>query len=256
MEKSPCKLNLLHCRQKPRPLCERGMKRELEWQGKCGHRLIVHSITRRGEIWEKAEGGGGGWSEETVGGGGAAPLYQLISEPGEVVWQYIYFSTLIKKGTFTYSDSNPRDSRNQEMWRWCSQIASDYMKSCINPLRLVSAPPPPPLPPAPPPLSQASVLIASLVNLTRGTQGCPKIISFDKSNWHPNFWRVFFNLLFLCCFATRTFSQHPLLKKCTPFFPSIINPRNLFPLPSLLQLFHLSLINANYSYRRILKPPC
>jgi hypothetical protein len=81
------------------------------------------------------------------------------------------------------------------------------MKSCINPLRLVSAPPPPPLP-APPPLSQASVLIPSLVNLTRGTQGCPKIISFDKSNWHPNFWRVFFNLLFLCCFATRTFSQH------------------------------------------------
>ncbi len=45
---------------------------------------------------------------------------------------------------------------------------------------------PPPLP-APPPLSQASVLIASPVNLKRGTQGCPKIISFDKSDWHPNF---------------------------------------------------------------------
>ncbi len=32
------------------------------------------------------------------------------------------------------------------MWRCCSQIASDYMKFYINPLRLVSAPPPPPSP--------------------------------------------------------------------------------------------------------------
>ena len=53
-------------------------------------------------------------------------------------------SVLIKKGTFTYCDSNPGDSRSQKMWRCCSQIASDYMKSYINPLRLVSAPPPPP----------------------------------------------------------------------------------------------------------------
>ncbi len=114
-------------------------KRELEKQGKCGHRLIVHSITRKGEIW----GGGVKWRDSGRGRRWTAPLCQLISEPGEMVWQYIYFSTLIKKGTFTYSDSNPRDSRNQNMWRWYSQIASDYMKSCINPLRLVSAPPPP-----------------------------------------------------------------------------------------------------------------
>jgi hypothetical protein len=32
VKKSPCKLNLLHCRQKPQPLCETGMKRELEKQ--------------------------------------------------------------------------------------------------------------------------------------------------------------------------------------------------------------------------------
>ena len=41
---------------KPQPLCEMRMKRKMEKQGKCGHRLIVHSITRRGEIW-KGEGG-------------------------------------------------------------------------------------------------------------------------------------------------------------------------------------------------------
>ncbi len=71
------------------------MEGELEQQGKYGHRLIVHGITRRGEIWR----GGGGWNEEAVGGrGGAAPSCQLISEPGGMVWQYIYFSTLIKKG--------------------------------------------------------------------------------------------------------------------------------------------------------------
>ena len=53
------------------------------------------------------------------------------------------FQLLLKKGTFTYSDSNPGDSRSQKMWRCCSQIASDYMKFYINPLRLVSAPPSP-----------------------------------------------------------------------------------------------------------------
>ncbi len=101
------------------------------------------------------------------------------------------------------------------MWRCCSQIASDYMKSYINPLRLVSAPPPPL--PAPPPVSQASALIASLVNLTRGTQGCPKIISFDKSNWHPNFWRVSSTFFFSAALHPHIFAT-PFAKKLTPFF--------------------------------------
>ncbi len=35
---------------KPQPLYEMRMKRKLEKQEKCGHRPIVHSITRRGEI--------------------------------------------------------------------------------------------------------------------------------------------------------------------------------------------------------------
>ncbi len=73
---------------------KRGMKRELEKQGKCSHRLIVHSITRRDEIW----GGGSEVRRQWEGRGWPAPLYQLIYEPGEMVWQYIYFSTLIKKG--------------------------------------------------------------------------------------------------------------------------------------------------------------
>ena len=101
------------------------------------------------------------------------------------------------------------------MWRCCSQIASDYMKFYINPLRLVSAPPPP-LIPAPPLVSQARVLIATLVTLTRGIQGCPKIISFDKSNWHSTFEKSL-QSSFSLPLCTRTFSQHPLPKNALPF---------------------------------------
>jgi hypothetical protein len=104
------------------------------------------------------------------------------------------------------------------MWRCCSQIASDYMKFYINPLRLVSAPPPPPPPPvpAPPLVSQARALIATLLTLTRGVQGCPKIISFDKSSWHPIFEK---SLIFFFTDALRPYIfATPFAKKCTPLF--------------------------------------
>ncbi len=139
---------------------------------------------------------------------------------------------------------------NSTLWRCCSQIASDYMISCINPLRLVSAPPPPPLP-APPPLSQALVLIASLVNLTRGTQGCPKIISFDKSKWHPNFLTSLFSTFFFSAALHLYIFTTPLAGKSHSLFPSVISPRILLPLSFSLQFFHLPLINANYSYQRV-----
>ena len=155
-----------------------------------------------------------------------------------MVWQYIYFPTLIKKGTFTYSDSNPGDSRSQKMWRCCSQIASDYMKFYINPLRLVSVPPPPlPLIPAPPLLSQARVLIATLVTLTRGIQGCPKITSFDKSTRHSTFEKSL-QSSFSLPLGIRTFSQHPLPKNALPS-SLLINPRILFPFFLSLQFFTL-----------------
>ncbi len=107
---------------------------------------------------------------------------------------------------------------------------------------------PPPLP-APPPVSHASALIVNPVNLTRGTQGCPKITSFDKSNWHPNFWRVFSSLLFLCCF-TPVYFRNTLCQKMHSLLPSVIN-ENPFPALSFVTVFHLSLMNTNYSYRRI-----
>ncbi len=172
MEKSPCKLNLLLCRQKTTTSLWKRNEKGIGETRKM--RRQANSAQYNMQGWDM-RGGGVKWRDSGKGRGWAAPLCQLVYEPGEMVWQYIYFSTLIKKGTFTYSDSNPRDRRNQKMWRWCSQIASDYLKSCINPLRLVSAPPPPPHQVRP--SFSGSV---TLVNPAHGTQGCPKLISFDK----------------------------------------------------------------------------
>ncbi len=48
--------------KKPQPLCENWNEKGIGEKRKCGHRLIMHSITRRDEM------GGGGLSEKTVGG--------------------------------------------------------------------------------------------------------------------------------------------------------------------------------------------
>ena len=146
-----------------------------------------------------------------------------------MVWQYINFPTLIKKGTFTYCDSNPGDSRSQKMWRCCSQIASDYMKFYINPLRLVSAPPPPP----PPHTSSAPSFSGS------GAYRHPRYsytwytgVSQNNFLWQKylasNFWKKkSFQSSFSLPPGTRAFSQHPL-PKSTPSFISH-QPENPFP---------------------------
>jgi hypothetical protein len=110
MEKSPCKLNLLHCRQ------NYNLFMKWEWKGNWKTRKIwsqANSTWYNTQGWDMRKGGGGGgvkWRDSGKGGGWGwtAPLHHLISGLGEMVWQYIYFSTLIKKGT--YSDSNPGDS--------------------------------------------------------------------------------------------------------------------------------------------------
>ncbi len=67
-KKSPCKLNSLHCRQKTTTSLWK-LERKRNWRKRnCGHRLIMHSMSRR-------RGGGVGWSEKTVGGGGGRLLY-------------------------------------------------------------------------------------------------------------------------------------------------------------------------------------
>jgi hypothetical protein len=78
------------------------------------------------------------------------------------------------------------------------------------------------------------VLIATLVTLTRGIQGCPKTISFDKSTWHPTFEKSL-QSSFSLPLGTRAFSQHPLPKNAPP--PSSVIPENPFPVLSFVAVF-------------------
>ncbi len=65
-KKSLCKLNSLHCRQKT-PTSLWKLEQKGNWKKRnCGHRLIMHSITRRDDMW----GGGGRVKWEDSGGGG------------------------------------------------------------------------------------------------------------------------------------------------------------------------------------------
>ena len=128
-----------------------------------------------------------------------------------------------------------------------SQIAIDYMKSCINPLWLVYvlAPLlPPPLRQSPPLLSHTLRLSLPVSILTRGTQGCPKTISLDK---------IFGIHLFenlpkppFFCRSTPVHFCNTFCQKCSPFFhcPStrefflFFRSLQLFsPLPNECQLF-------------------
>ena len=132
------------------------------------------------------------------------------------------------------------------MCRWCSQIASDHTECSFNPSRLVSAPPPPSSSPCSRtcPLSPSS-LIQHMVYRGVSTQ-LPLIKIIGISILHLILFCSPFSLLL----HTRKFSQYPLLKKCIPFFPLIINPKILFPLSSLSQFLLFLNKYANYLYRR------
>ena len=92
MKKSLCKLNLLHCRQKTTTSLWK-LERKGNWRKrKCGHRLIMHSITRRDEMW-----GGVKWEDsgrEGVGGS-FVPTYIWAGWNGMTI--HILFNS-IKKG--------------------------------------------------------------------------------------------------------------------------------------------------------------
>ena len=170
-----------------------------------------------------------------------------------MVWQHVNFPTLLhKKGTFTYSDSNPGDSRNQKMWRCCSLIASDYMKFCINPLRLVSVPPPPPPPPdtSPAPSFSGSVAYRHPCSLLHVVyRGVPKQFPLTKVPGIQLFEKIFPVFFFSAAWHPRIFAT-PFAKKCTPSFISY-QPENPFPVLFRRYSFsHSSLMNANYSCRR------
>ena len=146
-----------------------------------------------------------------------------------MVWQYITFQLMLyKKGTFTYSYSNPGVGRNQKMWCCWSQIAIDYMKFCINPLRLVSVPPPPPpspLAPAPPLLSQAWSLSPPCVHSYTWYTGASQNNFLKQKYLASNFEKTSPNLLFSAAWRPYIFAT-PFAKNALPF-PPLNNPRIL-----------------------------
>ena len=155
-----------------------------------------------------------------------------------MVWQYINFPILAtKKGTFTYSYSNPGIGRNQMMCCCWSQIASDPMKFCINPLCLVYVPAPSP----PPPLSASSALLSHTRSLiTTRVHSYTWYTRVSQNNFLRqkylafNFWKSFQSSFFLPL-CTRTFLQH-LLPKNALLFPPLNNPR-IFPDFSFITAF-------------------
>jgi hypothetical protein len=138
------------------------------------------------------------------------------------------------------------------MWRCCSQIASEYMKFYINPLRLVSAPPPPPSPSYQlrPFFLRLGCLSPPLLLLHVVYRGVPKQLPLTKVLGIQLKKKKSLQSSFSLPLGTRTFSQHPSPKNALPS-SSVINPRTLFPFFLLLQFFHPSLINANFSCRKI-----
>ncbi len=99
-----------------------------------------------------------------------------------------------------------------------------------------------PLPPLPsyqlrPFFLRLGRLSPPLFTLARGIQGCPKIISFDKSTWHPIFEKSL-QSSFSLPLGIRTFSQHLLPKNALPS-SLLINPKILFPIFLSLQFFTL-----------------
>ncbi len=64
-----------------------------------------------------------------------------------------------------------------------------------------------------------------LFTLTRGIQGCPKTISFDKSTWHPTFEKTFPILFFFAAWRPYIFAT-PFAKNALPSSP-LNNPRIL-----------------------------
>ena len=154
-----------------------------------------------------------------------------------MVWQYINFPILAtKKGTFTYSYSNPGIGRNQMMCCCWSQIPSDYMKFSFNPLRLVYVPapsPPPPFPPAPP-FFLIPGLITTRVHSYTWYTGVSQNNFLRQKYLAFIFWKSFQTSFFLPL-CTRTFLQH-LLPKNALLFPPLNNPR-IFPDFSFITAF-------------------
>ena len=136
-----------------------------------------------------------------------------------MVWQYITFPTLttLKKGLLltVIRIQGTAEARRCGAVAVRSQVITWSSTLTLYALYMSRPLPPFPLIPAPPLLSQARSLITTLVTLTRGIQGCPKTISFDKSTWHPTFEKTFPILFFFAAWRP-CFFRNTLCRKMLP----------------------------------------
>ena len=174
-----------------------------------------------------------------------------------MVWQYITFQYLLYKKGLLLTVIRTRglvETRRCGAAEARSQLItwSSALTLCASYMSLPLSPPPPA--PAPPLLSQAWSLSPPLLTLTRGTQGCPKIISLDKNTWHPTFEKSFQSSFFLPL-GVRTFLQHLLPKMLSLLHHSVT--RESFPALSFVAVFSPFLNECQlFMPKDFLEPPC
>jgi len=151
-------MNLLHCRQNHNLFMKRNERENKE----NAVRLIVHSITHRGERWR-----GGAWSEGMAGGGGGSfvSTYKRDGWNGMTIHKFSN-SYYIKKGLLltVIRIRGIAETRRCGAVAVRSQVITWSSTLTLYALYLSRPLPPLPLIPAPPLLSQARSLIATLVH--------------------------------------------------------------------------------------------
>jgi len=249
MEKSPYNLNLLHCRQNHNLFMKRNERENKE----NAVRLIVHSITHRGEIWR----GGGAWSEEMAGGGGGSfvSTYKRDGWDGMTIHKFSN-SYYIKKGLLL----TVIRIRGIAETRRCGAVAvRSQVITWSSALTLYALYLSRPLPPLPshqlrPFFLRLGRLSPPLFTLTRGIQGCPKTISFDKTPG-IQLLKNLSNPLFLCRLAPVHFYNTFCRKMLSLLHYSIT--RKSFPDLSFVAVFSPFLNECQlFMPKDFLEPPC
>ena len=125
------------------------------------------------------------------------------------------------------------------MWRWCSQIASDYTECSFNPSRLVSAPP---LPPSSSPCSHTCPLSPSSLIQHMVYRGVSTQLPLIKIIGISILQLTLFTLLFSAASYPYIFCNTPCWKNAPPFFRQS-SIRKSFSRFLLCHNFYSSLIN-------------
>jgi len=185
----------------------------------------------------RKKGGAVKWRDS---GGGAAPLYQLISGMGEMVWQYIIFPTLIKpnKGLLVtvIRIQGTAEARRCGAVAVRSQVITWSSTLTLYALHLPRPPPSPSYQLRPFFLRLGRLSPPSLL-LHVVYRGVPNQLPLTKV-LGIQLWKNLSNLLFLCRSAPVHF-RNTLRRKMLSLLRLLINPKILIPIFLSMQFFTL-----------------